>query len=143
MIEANLKKIIKTQKVTRTKTSQELKNLSRRQANHERENNKQFQSLNTAVTLLPTQDVITKTIQDTIKVVVNGKIDTLNAKVDMVGEHLKAQDVAIETMSDKIRPLDGAREWLSDAGKIVLYVGSVALAIEAIIQIYQLFNHAN
>lgn len=150
MIEKDIRTIKERQKVSRVKTAQELKTLSRRQTSHEKANQKQFQSIAGAINLLPTQDVITKTIQDTIKIVVNGKIDKLQgdvteniSKIDMVGEHLKRQDIAIETMSEKIKPIDGAREWLSDAGKIILYVGSVALAVEAIIQLYQLFHHAN
>lgn len=154
MIEANIKKIIKVQKTSRTKTAQELKTLSRRQTSHEKSNNKQFQGITDAISLLPTQDVITKTIQDTIKIVVNGKIDhltelvnTVTDKTDMVGEHLRRQDevaatqaIAIRDLSDKIDPIDGARNWLADLGKVILYLGAIAAAIAGIIGLYILFH---
>jgi hypothetical protein len=146
-IEQDIRIIKERTKNTPTKTAKELKNLSRRQTNHEKANNKQFQIITTAIAQLPTQDVIIKTIQDTIKVTVNGKIDGIKGdveavtkKVDTVGEHLKEQDVAIEAVSKKIKPLDGAREWLNDLGKIILYMGAIALAFEAIIQIYHFFK---
>lgn len=141
MIEANIKKIIKTQKVTRTKTAQELKTLSRRLTKHD----KQFQTLTSSIALLPTQDVITKTIQDTIKVVVNGKIDklsgdmaTANEKIDLVGEHLKRQDAAMDVMSAKIKPFDGLRAWATETVTGLLYFGGLAAAVWAIIKLFHI-----
>lgn len=145
-IEHDIKVIRKNQTLTRAKSGQEFKTIDRRLSKHD----KQFQTLNSAIGLLPTQDVITKTIQDTIKIVVNGKIDLIDKKVDMVGEHLKAQDAtaqtqgtAIKDLSEKIAPLDGAKNWLGNLGTIIIYVGGIALALEAVIQIYQFFHHAN
>ena len=142
-IERDIKVIKDRQKLTRTKTVQELKTLAKRQAKHERANVKQFASISSAINLLPTQDVITKTIQDTIKVVVNGKIDhltelvnTTTGKVDMVGEHLKEQDIAIATLSSKIKPLDIAKNWLAETARGLLYIGTLAAAVYAIIKLF-------
>lgn len=132
---------IKAIKNSRTKTAQELKVFSRRLTKHD----KQFQTLTFAIGELPTQDVITKTIQDTIKVVVNGKIDGIKAdvaevtnKVDLVGEHLKRQDAAMDVMSAKIKPFDGLKSWAMETGTGLLYFGGLAAAIWAIIKLFHL-----
>ena len=141
------KNLRKRQRVSHAKTAEELKVLSRRQALHEKANTKQFTAISDAIKSIPTQEVILSTISDTIKVVVNGKIDKISEKVDMVGEHLKKQDsvaeeqgTAIKELSKKIAPIDGAKNWLNDLGKIILYVGAIALAVEAVVQILQ-FTH--
>lgn len=140
MIESNIKKIIKTQKISRTKTVQGLKLLSRRQTSHEKANNKQFQAITTAIALLPTQDVITKTIQDTIKVVVNGKIDGIKADVADVKSHLSEQDTAMKDMSNKIKPVIGGLAWVDDLIKVVGYCGGLAISVGGIIELLKLFH---
>jgi hypothetical protein len=152
MIERDIKVIKERQKISRNKTSQELKALAHRQARHEKENIKQFQVITSAISDLPTQDAITKTIQDTIKVVVNGKIDhltelvnTTTGKVDMVGQHLKDQDAvaeqqgtAIKDLSAKIKPFDGLKNWATETVTGLLYFGGAAAAIWAIIKLFHL-----
>lgn len=155
MIERDIQTIKKRQITTRTKTAQALNTLSRRQTSHEKANIKQFQAITNAIGLLPTQEVITKTIQETIKVVVNGKIDHLQSdvtenikKLDTMKEHLEAQDVvaqtqgnAIKDLTNKINPLDVVKTWLSGLGTVILYVGGVAGAIAAIVGLYYLIHH--
>lgn len=139
-IERDIKVIKDRQKLTRTKTVQELKTLARRQAKHETANIKQFASISAAISLLPTQDVITKTIQDTIKTTVNGKIDGIKVDVAGIGEHLKEQDLAIEALSKKIRPLDIAKNWLAETARGLLYVGTLAAAVYAIFKLFHWLN---
>lgn len=147
MIEKDLKIIRKNQVATRSKTAQELKNLSRRQTLHEKQNTKQFQTITTAISNLPTKELIAKSITKGIKTNVNGKIDALkidvattNNKADLIGEHLKRQDLALEALSVKIRPIDGVRVWLSDAGKVILYIGAIALALVGIIKLLSILG---
>lgn len=142
-IERDLKTLKAGQKVSRTKISQGITALSRRQTTHEKANNKQFLSISSAIAQLPTQDVITKTIQDTVKVVVNGKIDAISAKVDDVGEHLKAQDekadnqaTAIKDLSDKIAPVDMVKTFFMVLWKAIIGAGAFSAAIWAIIKLF-------
>jgi hypothetical protein len=44
-----------------------------------------------------------KFIHDSIKEIVNGKIDRLNIKIDLVGEHLKRQDVEMAEVKPLLR----------------------------------------
>lgn len=140
MIENDLKQIKKVQTVSRTKTEKSLRTISNWQAKHAKQNNAQFSAIKASLATIPTQEAILETITVTIKSVVNGKIDTLNSKVDMVGEHLKQQDANLEVLSNKIKPIDGAREWLSDTGKIVLYIGAIAVAVAGVVELLQLFH---
>lgn len=135
-IERDIKVIKNRQTLTRTKTVQELKLLSKRQAKHERANIKQFASISAAIGQLPTQDVITRTIQDTIKTTVNGKIDGIKVDVAGIGDHLKEQDLAIEALSKKIKPIDIAKNWLAETARGLLYVGTLAAAVYAIIKVF-------
>lgn len=141
MIEKDLKVIRKTQSITRTKTAQELKTLGRRLSKHD----KQFQAITSAINLLPTQDVITKTIQDTIKIVVNGKIDKIDSKVDLVGEHLKAQDETatkqgndIKDLSKKIAPVTAIQLFIGVLWQSVLGAGAFSAAVWAIIKLFKI-----
>lgn len=77
---------------------------------------------------LPTAEFIAKKIEDTIKITVNGKIDDVKL-------HLTKQDENLKALSDKIKPIDGARNWLAETGKIVLYLGALALAVGGILEL--------
>jgi hypothetical protein len=147
MIENDIKVIRKKQSFARTKTAQEIKTLSQRQTSHEKANRKQFQVITDTLKQLPTQEVILKSISDSIKIVVNGKIDhltelvgTTTAKVDLVGDHLIKQDIAIEAINVKIRPVIGSLEWLGLTKKGLIAFGAVCVAIIAIAKVLQLFH---
>lgn len=142
-IERDIKTIKQRQKTSKTKMVQEIKSLAKRQTIHERANNKQFQAITVAIGLLPTQDVITKTIQDTIKVVVNGKIDGIKNDVAEVKNHLTDQDNAIKTMSDKIKPVVGGLAWLDDLVRVVSYIGGLAIAIAGIFELLKIIKVIN
>lgn len=127
-----------------TKVSKTLKAIQSRQLKYEKSSTKQFQDINTTVKALPSEDVIIKTIQDTIKVVVNGKIDAISAKVDMVGEHLKEQDAtaatqgtAIKDLFDKVAPVTAFNIFITVLWKSVLGAGAFSAAIWAIIKLFK------
>jgi hypothetical protein len=140
MIETDIKSIKKHQTISRTKTAGEIKVLSSWQLKHARENNKQFKAITDALKLLPSEDVILKSISDNIKIVVNGKIDAISTKVDLVGDHLLRQDTAIEAINLKIKPVIGSMEWLNGLMNVVLYVGGIAAAAYGILKVLEIIK---
>lgn len=124
MIEADLKHIKKRS----TTTSKAIKHIAAWQKNHEKDNATQFKEISTLITKLPTEESITNTIISSIQKTVNGKIDDVKI-------HLTQQDKDIEALSNKIKPIDGARTWLRETGQIVIYIGTFSLSIGAVIEI--------
>jgi len=140
MIESDLKQIKKRQTISRTKTAGELKGILAWQKSHTAQNNKQFKQIGDALKSLPSEEVILKSISDNIKVVVNGKIDKISLNITEIGEHLKQQDVAIEEVNKKIKPVVGSMEWLNGLMKVVLYLGAFAAAIYGIVKFLLVSN---
>lgn len=139
-IEQNIKSIRSHQTSSRAKTAGELKGILAWQKSHTAQNNKQFKQIGDALKSLPSEEVILKSISDNIKVVVNGKIDKLSLNVTEIGEHLKQQDVAIEEVNKKIKPVVGSMEWLNGLMKVVLYLGAFAAAIYGIVKLLLVSN---
>jgi tetrahydromethanopterin S-methyltransferase subunit B len=139
-IEQNIKSIRSHQTSSRAKTAGELKGILAWQKSHTAQNNKQFKQIGDALKSLPSEEVILKSISDNIKVVVNGKIDKLSLNVTEIGEHLKQQDVAIEEVNKKIKPVVGSMEWLNGLMKVVLYLGAFAAAIYGIVRLLMVLN---
>jgi tetrahydromethanopterin S-methyltransferase subunit B len=139
-IEQNIKSIRSHQTSSRAKTAGELKGILAWQKSHTAQNNKQFKQIGDALKSLPSEEVILKSISDNIKVVVNGKIDKISLNVTEIGEHLKQQDVAIEEVNKKIKPVVGSMEWLNGLMKVVLYLGAIAAAIYGIVKLLLVSN---
>lgn len=139
-IEQNIKSIRSHQTSSRAKTAGELKGILAWQAKHSKENQKQFKQIGDALKSLPSEEVILKSISDNIKVVVNGKIDKISLNITEIGEHLKQQDVAIEEVNKKIKPVVGSMEWLNGLMKVVLYLGAFAAAIYGIVKFLLVSN---
>jgi tetrahydromethanopterin S-methyltransferase subunit B len=139
-IEQNIKSIRSHQTSSRAKTAGELKGILAWQKSHTAQNNKQFKQIGDALKSLPSEEVILKSISDNIKVVVNGKIDKISLNVAEIGEHLKQQDVAIEEVNKKIKPVVGSMEWLNGLMKVVLYLGAIAAAIYGIVKLLLVSN---
>ena len=139
-IEQNIKSIRSHQTSSRAKTAGELKGILAWQKSHTAQNNKQFKQIGDALKSLPSEEVILKSISDNIKVVVNGKIDKISLNVAEIGEHLKQQDVAIEEVNKKIKPVVGSMEWLNGLMKVVLYLGAFAAAIYGIVRLLMVLN---
>lgn len=137
-IEQNIKSIRSHQTSSRAKTAGELKGILAWQKSHTAQNNKQFKQIGDALKSLPSEEVILKSISDNIKVVVNGKIDKISLNVAEIGEHLKQQDVAIEEVNKKIKPVVGSMEWLNGLMKVVLYLGAFAAAIYGIVRLLEI-----
>jgi hypothetical protein len=126
---------IKTIKRHHLKTNKSLRDISAWQTRdeawriqHEKSDTKQFKEISAMLETLPTAEFIAKKIEDTIKITVNGKIDDVKL-------HLTKQDENLKALSDKIKPIDGARNWLAETGKIVLYLGALALAVGGILEL--------
>lgn len=139
-IEQNIKSIRSHQTSSRAKTAGELKGILAWQKSHTAQNNKQFKQIGDALKSLPSEEVILKSISDNIKVVVNGKIDKISLNITEIGEHLKQQDVAIEEVNKKIKPVVGSMEWLNGLMKVVLYLGAFAAAIYGIVRLLMVLN---
>ena len=139
-IEQNIKSIRSHQTSSRAKTAGELKGILAWQKSHTAQNNKQFKQIGDALKSLPSEEVILKSISDNIKVVVNGKIDKIYLNIAEIGEHLKQQDVAIEEVNKKIKPVVGSMEWLNGLMKVVLYLGAFAAAIYGIVRLLMVLN---
>ena len=139
-IEQNIKSIRSHQTSSRAKTAGELKGILAWQKSHTAQNNKQFKQIGDALKSLPSEEVILKSISDNIKVVVNGKIDKISLNITEIGEHLKQQDVAIEEVNKKIKPVVGSMEWLNGLMKVVLYLGAFAAAIYGIVKFLLVSN---
>jgi ATP-dependent 26S proteasome regulatory subunit len=139
-IEQNIKSIRSHQTSSRTKTAGELKGILAWQKTHTRENNKQFKQIGDALKSLPSEDVILKSISDNIKITVNGKIDKIALNVTDLGEHLKQQDLAIETINNKIKPVVGSMEWFSTTVRLFLWIGGIAAAAYGILRVLEILK---
>ena len=140
MIESDLKSIKRHQATSRTKTAGELKGIFAWQKKHTAENNKQFKQIGDALKLLPSEEVILKSISDNIKVVVNGKIDKIALDVTAISLHLKEQDSAIEEVNKKIKPIVFGQEWLGGLVKVVLWAGAIAAACYGVVRLLTVMN---
>ena len=139
-IEQNIKSIRQHQTSSRTKTAGELKGILAWQKKHTTENNKQFKQIGDALKLLPSEDVILKSISDNIKIVVNGKIDSISLKTDAISQHLKEQDVAIEAVNLKIKPVVGGLDWLGTSVRAFLWLGGIAAAAYGILRVLEMIK---
>lgn len=124
---------IRSLKESHTKINKSLRQISAWQVQHQKEDFTNFDKLEKAISKLPSEDLIKQTITETIKVVVNGKIDDVKA-------HLVKQDTNLETLSAKINPIDGFRHWLVMAANAIMYIGGIALAIAAIVELLKLMG---
>lgn len=114
---------------------------------HQKEDTKEFTTLKKALANLPTKDDIVKTLGDTVDVKINGKLIGLKEHLDRQDETMAIAaterasfQTTLEELSAKIRPLDSARTWAGDLGKVILYVGGLAAAIAAIVYVTTLFG---
>ncbi len=136
MIEKDIKDISKAHK----KIDKTLKEISHWQIVHEKEDDVRQEQVMEIIKSLPTTELITETIERTIKVVVNGKIDD-------VKKHLTQQDtlqlemqIAIKDLTDKVTPLDNTKNWFWSFGKGIVYIGAISAAIVGFIKLLQALN---
>jgi hypothetical protein len=73
-----------------------------------------------------------KDIELAVKVAVELQI---NGNLRDIKSHLTQQDLKIEELNKKIRPISTTRNYLINTGKVILYLGGIALAIVAIIRL--------
>lgn len=126
---------------------QNIEAIKKWQVKHEKSDTLNFKSIRDLIAALPTEESIKDAIAASVKITVNGKIDAVSGKVDMVGEHLKRQDaaqaeqaIAIQDLSKKIRPFDQAKNWVRELAQVILYVGGLAIAVAGIVELLKLFH---
>lgn len=120
-------------KKAHTQTNKVLKEISKWQINHEKEDSKRFQDIADSIAKLPSEQTITDAVAASVKVTVNGKIDAVKL-------HLDEQDAQMTIISNKIKPIDGARTWLKETAQIIVYLGTFALAITGIVELLHLIG---
>jgi hypothetical protein len=125
-------KAIKAEKPN-TRMVKALSNILEWQIAHEKEDATRFKEIGDAIAKLPDTNAVAKAVADSVKVTVNGKIDAVKT-------HLDQQDVALEALSKKIRPLDSAKTWLQEAARVVMYVGGIAISIAGIIELLKMMG---
>ncbi len=134
MIEKDLKSI----KASHRKTSKTLKDIQSWQIQHQKLDDgvaSEVSEIKEFIKKLPTTD----DIKDVVQVTVNGKVDKANKSIEAVLEHLKEQDKAIQEVSAKIKPLDGARNWIMTLVKVILGIGGICVAIAGIMELLSLW----
>lgn len=114
-------------------TEKSLKKISAWQVKHGKDDDRRFEDITKSLAKLPTQDVITDAIEQSIKTTVNGKIDK-------IALHLTEQDKNMEALSKKIRPFDQAKTWIKELAQVIMYVGGLAIAIGGIIELLRLMH---
>jgi hypothetical protein len=132
MIESDIKGI----KEAHRKTNKALKEISVWQTKHEK------------IDLETKEEILAKVFtKDEMVLALGDAIDTkINGKLIGISKHLEQQDIdresdrkMIEDLTTKILPLDGAKTWVWELGKVILYLGGLALALVGIITLYNLF----
>lgn len=118
-------------KKSHLKTSKILKNIQTWQIEHEKADQASFKQIQDAIKEIPSALFIQNAVADSVKVTVNGKIDK-------IADHLVEQDRNLEALSKKIKPLDSARTWFQELGRVIVYVGGISLALAAIIELVKL-----
>jgi methionine synthase II (cobalamin-independent) len=131
---------IKTIKASHQKTAKSIKSIESWQVAHQKTDDANMGKIDAHFAALPTEQTITDAIAKTIQVVVNGKIDKVNASNDEIKAHLTAQDAALAELSTKVRPFDNAKTWAYDLFKICVGLGTFCGAAYAFIELLKLLN---
>ena len=127
MIENDLKIIRKHH----TKTNRSLKEISLWQVTHEKNDHKQFKAINNAIQKLPSQQFITDAVAESVNKTVNGKIDAVKLQLDQ-------QDIVMKDLIKKISPVDKARTWLYETGKVLLFIGAISGALLYVLKLLKI-----
>jgi hypothetical protein len=131
-IETDLKSI----KKHHSKTDKVLKKLSAWQMHHEKEDATRFGEMTKLLEDLPTEKMITDAVGKKVDITINGNLRDIKM-------HLTQQDKNLEEISKKIKPFDQTRTWFYETGKAILYIGALAIATGAIIELLILIHVLN
>lgn len=125
-----------------------LKGIEKWQKDHEVKDIERFNRMNKSIKKLPTTGDMSKAVSEAVNITVNGKIDSIQKDMDGLRGHLTKQDESsaeqakvISEMNDKIKPVTNAQNWIVTAGKIIMYLGGISLAIIAIYKVLETFKN--